>query len=79
MIATLRERAKTLVELVDFAQFYLSDDITIDPKAAAKFLKPEIAEPLKRARAGACGSIDAEFQRSGRAGGVRARAGAFRR
>ena len=47
MIATLRERAKTLVELVDFAQFYLSDDITIDPKAAAKFLKPEIAEPLK--------------------------------
>jgi glutamyl-tRNA synthetase len=47
MIATLRERAKTLVELVDFAKFYLSDEITIDPKAAAKFLKPDIAEPLK--------------------------------
>ena len=47
MIETLRERAKTLVELVDFANFYLSDDITIEPKAAAKFLKPEIAEPLK--------------------------------
>src|SRR6185437_16193116 len=47
MIATLRERAKTLVELVDFAKFYLSDAITIDPKAAAKFFKPEIAEPLK--------------------------------
>jgi glutamyl-tRNA synthetase len=46
-VATLRERAKTLVELVDFAKFYLSDDISIDPKAAAKFLKPEIAEPLK--------------------------------
>ena len=47
MVATLRERAKTLVELVDFAHFYLSDDIRIEPKAAAKFLKPEIAEPLK--------------------------------
>lgn len=47
MTATLRERAKTLVELVDFARFYLSDAITIDPKAAAKFLKPEVGEPLK--------------------------------
>jgi glutamyl-tRNA synthetase len=47
MVSTLRERAKTLVELVDFAQFYLSDDIRIDPKAAAKFLKPEIVEPFK--------------------------------
>ena len=47
MIATLRERAKTLVELVDFASFYLNETITIDPKAAAKFLKPEIAEPLQ--------------------------------
>ena len=47
MLATLRERAKTLVELVDFASFYLNDNIPIDPKAAAKFLKPEIAEPLQ--------------------------------
>ena len=47
MLATLRERAKTLVELVDFASFYLLESITIDPKAAAKFLKPESAEPLK--------------------------------
>jgi glutamyl-tRNA synthetase len=46
MVATLRERAKTLVELVDFAHFYLSDEIEIEPKAAAKFLKPEVAEPL---------------------------------
>jgi glutamyl-tRNA synthetase len=46
-IATLHERAKTLVELVDFAAFYLNDDIEIDAKAAAKFLKPEIAEPLR--------------------------------
>jgi len=48
MVATLRERAKTLVELVDFASFYLNDEITIDAKAAAKFLKPEITEPLKQ-------------------------------
>ena len=48
MIATLRERAKTLVELVEFASFYLNDEIiTIEPKAAAKFLKPEIAEGLE--------------------------------
>src|SRR5579885_1230436 len=38
MLATLRERAKTLVELVDFADFYLNDEIRLDPKAAAKFL-----------------------------------------
>lgn len=42
MVTTLRERAKTLVELVAFACFYLSDDVSIDPKAAAKFLKPEV-------------------------------------
>jgi len=47
MIATLRERAKTLVELVEFAKFYLRDAIDIDPKAAAKFLKPETAQPLE--------------------------------
>jgi glutamyl-tRNA synthetase len=46
-IATLHERAKTLDELAEFASFYLKDDIDIDPKAAAKFLKPEIAEPLR--------------------------------
>jgi glutamyl-tRNA synthetase len=46
MIATLRERAKTLVELVDFAGFYLKDDIQIDPKAAAKFLTAETAAAL---------------------------------
>ncbi len=47
MVSTLRERAKTLVELAEFARFYINDEIALDPKAAAKFLKPEIAEPLK--------------------------------
>jgi glutamyl-tRNA synthetase len=45
MAATLRERAKTLGELTEFAHFYLSDEITLDEKAARKFLKPE-ARPL---------------------------------
>jgi glutamyl-tRNA synthetase len=60
MIATLRERAKTLVELVEFAKFYLTDAITIDPKAAARFLTPEIAEPLA-ALAAELESSDGEF------------------
>jgi glutamyl-tRNA synthetase len=60
MVATLRERAKTLVELVDFAKFYLSDDIAIDPKAAAKFLKPDIAAPMA-ALASELESLDGDF------------------
>jgi glutamyl-tRNA synthetase len=46
MIATLRERSKTLVELVDAAGFYLTDDISIDEAAAQKFLTAEIRVPL---------------------------------
>jgi glutamyl-tRNA synthetase len=46
MIATLRERAKTLVELVDLAHFYLSDDIPFDEMAAKNFLTLEAREPL---------------------------------
>jgi glutamyl-tRNA synthetase len=46
MIRTLTERAKTLVELVEMAHFYLSDDIQLEEKAAKKFLTPEISGPL---------------------------------
>jgi glutamyl-tRNA synthetase len=46
MAATLRERAKTLVELVEMAHFYLSDEISFDEKAAKKFLTGEVREPL---------------------------------
>jgi glutamyl-tRNA synthetase len=60
MLATLRERAKTLVELVDFASFYLNDTIEIDPKAAAKFLKPELREPLSMLAA-KLDSLDGDF------------------
>ena len=48
MIETLRERSKTLVELVDSAGFYLTDDISIDEKAATKFLTQEVRAPLEK-------------------------------
>jgi len=48
MLATLTERAKTLTELVDLGRFYLSEEISIDEKAAKKFLTPEIREPIER-------------------------------
>ena len=51
MVATLQERASTLVQLVDLAQFYLSPTISIDVTAARKFLKPEILAPLRALRA----------------------------
>ncbi len=47
MIRTLQERAKTLVELVDAAAYYLTDDIVIDEKAAKKFLTHDVAVPLQ--------------------------------
>ncbi len=67
MVATLRERAKTLVELVDFAKFYLSDEIEFEPKAAAKFLKPEVSEALG-ALASELESLGAEFSEDAIAG-----------
>jgi glutamyl-tRNA synthetase len=47
MILTLRERARTLVELVDMADYYLSDDFVVDEKAARKFLTKESAAPIQ--------------------------------
>ena len=38
MIQTLQERAKTLAELVDNAGYYLTEEVTVDEKAAKKFL-----------------------------------------
>jgi glutamyl-tRNA synthetase len=49
-MATLQPRAKTLVELVEMAHFYLSDAITLDAKAASKFLTPTILPTLGRLR-----------------------------
>jgi glutamyl-tRNA synthetase len=47
MIATLQERAKTLTELVDSAHYYLSENISLDEKAAKKFLTKEAAAPIE--------------------------------
>jgi len=46
VVETLRERAKTLVELADFCRFYLVDTVELDPKAAAKHLTTEIGPVL---------------------------------
>ena len=46
-VDTLRERAKTLVELAEFLRFYVADTIELQPKAAAQHLKPEIAPALR--------------------------------
>jgi glutamyl-tRNA synthetase len=50
MVATLQERAKTLVELVDQARFYLCDDIEIDPQARAKHLAKANPQALRELR-----------------------------
>jgi glutamyl-tRNA synthetase len=49
-LATLQERAHTLVELVEQARFYLVDEVAIDPAAAAKQLRPEIMPALRTLR-----------------------------
>jgi len=51
VVATLQERAKTLVELVDLGQFYFTPTISIAPTAERKFLTPEVLEPLQALRA----------------------------
>ncbi|MGH7805776.1 MAG: glutamate--tRNA ligase [Candidatus Binatia bacterium] len=50
MVATLRDRAQTLVELVALGGYYFRDEIELDEKAKAKFLKPEIAPVLRELR-----------------------------
>ncbi len=50
MVATLQTRAKTLVELVGLAHFYLSDELTYDQKALEKFLTPDTLPLLRRLR-----------------------------
>jgi len=44
---TLRERAKTIVEMADQAEFYFRDDFQTDEKAERKHLTPNIKEPLE--------------------------------
>ena len=44
-----------------FREFYLSDDIDIDAKAAAKFLKPEVTEPTRRAWPRSSSRLEGDF------------------
>lgn len=47
VISTLQTRSKTLVEMADQSCFYFLEDIEYDEKAAKKFLKGNVLEPLK--------------------------------
>ena len=69
LVDLLRERSKTLVEMAQLARFYYVDALVRDPRAAAKFLKPEVAAPLAELRAALAGvpvweqaALEAAFQ-----------------
>src|SRR5262245_51828319 len=61
-VATLQERARTLVELARTARFYFVDAVELDPAAAAQHLTPAVAPLLDdvRARLAAHGAWTAE-------------------
>jgi glutamyl-tRNA synthetase len=42
VVATLKPRSKTLLDMAEGASFYFMDEITYDEKADAKFLKPDV-------------------------------------
>jgi len=46
-VVALQPRSKTLAELAEKVAFYLVEDVTLDPKAAKKFLKADVAPVLK--------------------------------
>lgn len=47
VVATLKPRAQTLVEMAEKARFYFQDPRPYDPQAAKKFLTPDIAPVLQ--------------------------------
>ena len=47
LIVAQRERSKTLKEMAQNSRFFFTDDIEMDPKAVAKNLTAEAAEPLR--------------------------------
>ena len=47
LIVTQRERSKTLKEMAQNSRFFFTDNIEMDPKAVAKNLTAEAAEPLR--------------------------------
>lgn len=48
VIPHVRERAKTLVEMTDWFMPFITESVTMDEAAAAKFLTPAIAPTLKK-------------------------------
>lgn len=62
VVDTLKERARTLVELVEAARFYFERPATYEPAAAGKLLTPEGGDRLDRLMAGleALADFDAE-------------------
>ena len=50
VVTTLQARAKTLVEVVEQAHYYLSDTITFDQKATSKFLTPTTRPLVEKIR-----------------------------
>jgi len=47
-IETLRPRSKTLLEMADGSVFYFTDEFQYDEKAAKKFLKPALIDPVEQ-------------------------------
>ncbi len=48
IIKTLNSRSKTLIEMADGAVFYYAEKLEYEEKAAKKFLKPVILEPMEQ-------------------------------
>ena len=63
MVETLRERAKSLVELADMAHYFLAETVEIDEKAGRKHLVPE-AKSLLQEVSVKLGNL-AEFNQAG--------------
>jgi glutamyl-tRNA synthetase len=47
VVKSLQERCKTLEEMADAAEYFFKEDISYNPQASKKFLKPDIAPLLE--------------------------------
>ena len=58
VVADLRTRAKTLVDMAEAGAFYFREDVDYDPQAAKNFLKPEFKGHLEAVAERIPGLID---------------------